>query len=515
MRRLAILIGFVAIAVGAAVLPAEEPAEAQANCYTQTGFCISNTFIGYFNARGDVETFGYPISREFTFLGFRVQFFQGHILQLQPNGSVATMNLLDAGLMPVSRVNGSTFPAPNQALINQTPPVTDLPGLLNFIQAHAPESFNGQPTRFWTTFVTTVPSAALAGTDPQLAPGFNLEIWGSVTSEPQVEPTNADFIYQRFQRSIMHFRGVCQCTERILLADWFKTVIIGTAPSDLAEEMAGTPFINQWNPAGERWMNRPSELSTTDMTNAFVPELPGFPTPPAAAQVGPGPGPAPAPNTCYGLTPTITGSGSISGTSGDDVIMGSSSDDDIEGRDGNDTICAGDGDDDVDGGDGEDQISGGAGRDILRGGNNRDRIDGGDGQDEIHGESGEDELNGEGGDDDITGGSGNDRIAGGGGEDELNGEAGDDDITGDDGDDTINGGDGDDDVNGGEDDDTIAGDAGRDTLEGDDGNDNINGGADDDTLEGGNGNDDLDGGPGTDTCDEGGGNNNTSVNCEA
>lgn len=289
MKRPAILVAFLTIALAAALAPADRTAEAQPVCFQETGFCISNpAFLNYFTARGGSKTFGFPISREFTFLGFRVQFFQGHIMQLQPNGGVATMNLLDPGLMPVSHVNGSSFPPQDPGLIGATPPATDLPRLLDFIRANAPEDSNGQPVHYFSTFANTVPTEALAGTAPELRLGFNLEIWGSVTSRPMVEPTNAGFIYQRFQRSIMHYRSECRCTERILLADWFKTVIVGTAPGDLAGEMAGTPFINQWNPSGTRWLNRPDQLTTTDLTNAFAPELPGF-TPPAAAGGAPAP----------------------------------------------------------------------------------------------------------------------------------------------------------------------------------------------------------------------------------
>src|SRR6266540_1662474 len=70
--------------------------------FSQTGFRVDNDrFWEYFQLRGGVRTFGYPISRTFSFLGFTVQFFQGHIMQLQADGrSVATMNLLQEGLMP-------------------------------------------------------------------------------------------------------------------------------------------------------------------------------------------------------------------------------------------------------------------------------------------------------------------------------------------------------------------------------------------------------------------------------
>src|SRR5262245_7097483 len=126
MRRIAILVASLAIAVGAATLPNDRTAEAQPVCFNETGFCISNpSFLSYFNARGGTNAFGFPISREFTFIGFRVQFFQGHIMQIMPNGSVATMNLLDEGLMPITHVNGSTFPASEPSPVGETPSTSD------------------------------------------------------------------------------------------------------------------------------------------------------------------------------------------------------------------------------------------------------------------------------------------------------------------------------------------------------------------------------------------------------
>jgi hypothetical protein len=307
MKRLLVLFAFGVFALGAAVLPGLQNAQAQAACFGETGFCIGNSsFNGYYNARGGMNTFGPPISREFTFLGFRVQFFQGHIMQLMPNGSVATMNLLDEGLMPVSHVNTSTFPAPDRTIVGNTPTVNEpnyAERIVEYIRRNAPNEFDGRPVRFFDRFMTTVDLASAfpaGGGSPSLLPLLNLEIWGSVTSAPMVEPRNASFIYQRFQRSIMHYRDACRCTERILLADWFKTVFTGQGlPGDLAEEMVRSPFYLQWSPGSARWLARPDELPSTDLTNAFVPDLPGYPTPPAAS--GPAqppslvPQPAPAP----------------------------------------------------------------------------------------------------------------------------------------------------------------------------------------------------------------------------
>ncbi len=115
----------------------------------------------------------------------------------------------------------------------------------------------------------------------------------------------------------------------------------------------------------------------------------------------------------------IRSSGTIVGTSSDDVIIGS---------DGRDTINAGSGDDIVCGRGGSDTINGGSGSDILIG-------DAGDGlndsttglpagNDVISGGSGNDFLYGDGGNDRIGGGSNNDSFFPGTGSDTCNGGSG-------------------------------------------------------------------------------------------
>ena len=109
-----------------------------------------------------------------------------------------------------------------------------------------------------------------------LKPLLALEIWGAPTSRPMRDPTNQTFVYQRFQRSIMHYRDACACTERILLADWFKNVITGQdLPFDLMQQMYDSPFRNQWAPGSPYGLARPGALPESDFTNAFVPNSPG------------------------------------------------------------------------------------------------------------------------------------------------------------------------------------------------------------------------------------------------
>src|SRR5687767_290972 len=115
MKRLTVLVGFLAIGLIAALAPPGTPSEAQQNCYP-TGFCITNSaFLSYYQNRGEHNTLGYPASREFTLEGFQVQIFQRVVLQLN-QGSVARLNVLDPGIMPMTRANQSIFPGPDPAL---------------------------------------------------------------------------------------------------------------------------------------------------------------------------------------------------------------------------------------------------------------------------------------------------------------------------------------------------------------------------------------------------------------
>src|SRR5262252_3953981 len=159
--------------------------------FSQTGFRVdSDPFWSFFQARGGVRTFGYPVSGTFKLDGFPVQIFQRIVMQLQPDGSVATLNLLDPGLMPYTNINGSTFPAPDPAVVSQTPPVSDPnydSAIIAFTQQQAPNTFDGQPVNFYQTFTSTVSCEAASPNQPcqqNLIPLLNLQIWGAPTSAP-------------------------------------------------------------------------------------------------------------------------------------------------------------------------------------------------------------------------------------------------------------------------------------------------------------------------------------------
>ncbi|MCC7371343.1 MAG: hypothetical protein IT306_23195 [Chloroflexi bacterium] len=246
--------------------------------FPETGFAVEEPrIIEYFNRRGQVPTFGFPISRLILFQGIPTQFFQRIVVQVWPDGSVRPLNLLDPGLLPYTRINGSTFPAPNERLAALAP-APGQPGyareVLEFVRANAPDTFNGEPVRFFSTFAGTV-SAETAfgrqGGDPNLLPLINLEIWGVPTSLPAQDPNNGNFIYQRFQRGIMHYDASCRCTQGLLLADYFKALLTGeNLPVDLAAQASGSPFLRQYAPDRPNGIRQASALPGSDLTAAFA-----------------------------------------------------------------------------------------------------------------------------------------------------------------------------------------------------------------------------------------------------
>jgi hypothetical protein len=244
--------------------------------FSQTGYRIDNdTIWDYFNRRGSVTTFGYPVSRTFLLQGFTVQFFQRRIVQLDSAGHARLLNVLDPGLMPYSSFNGATLPGIDSGLVASAPNPADSVATLDFVKAHAPDSFQGMAVNYYQTFLNTVQASVAFpnGGDPGLLPGFDLEMWGVPTSGVLVDPNNHNFVYLRFQRGIMHFDLGCNCTQGILLVDYFKSIFTGqNLPADVDQEAQGSIFYKQYDSTQPQWVHNPSLLPATDLTNAFTAE---------------------------------------------------------------------------------------------------------------------------------------------------------------------------------------------------------------------------------------------------
>ncbi|MGE3272471.1 MAG: N-acetylmuramoyl-L-alanine amidase [Chloroflexota bacterium] len=245
--------------------------------FPQTGYRVSeDQFWSYFQRRGGVRTFGYPVSNVFTLQGFRVQIFQRAVLQQQPSGSVGIMNVLD-DLLPYTEINGSQFPAADPDVVKRQPKVGEAnyhEKALQFVKETAPDEWNGMKVGFYKTFTGAVRADEAfpdGGGSPGLLQGINLEIWGLPTSKPTADPTNGGFVYQRFQRGIMHYDDACKCTQGLLLADYVKALLtLRNLPPDLAAQAARNPLYGQVDPSQAGWVRRPSELPASDLTNSFI-----------------------------------------------------------------------------------------------------------------------------------------------------------------------------------------------------------------------------------------------------
>lgn len=248
-----------------------------ARYFPATGYRIDNdAFWSYFQARGGLATYGYPVSRRFTLLGFSTQLFQRQAMQLAPDGSVRLLNLLDAGLLPFTRFNGSQFPAADPGLTAKAPAAGSdgyATSVVTYVDTMAPDLWQGHATYFFQTFQHTVTldqAFPHGGGSPALLPLLNLEVWGLPTSLPVVDPNNHNFIYQRFQRGVMHYDGGCACTQGILFGDYLKIVITGqNLPADLASEADGSPLYRQYDPDSSAYLARPEQLAASDFTFAF------------------------------------------------------------------------------------------------------------------------------------------------------------------------------------------------------------------------------------------------------
>ena len=253
---------------GAAAAPTPVPAPGAApnapaivhddRYFGQTGYRIDDDNVwAFYTQYGGLSTFGYPVSRMMPFLGCPVQMFQRQIIQVCPGSGAALINMLDPEIFPYTQVNGSTFPAADNTMKSNTPLVsspTYSTDISSFVQANVPDTFGGQPVNFQATF------NSLGG----------LTIWGAPISNPQPDPSNGNFIYQRFQRGVMHYTAGVG-TQSILLADYLKAIIMNqNVPPDLAAQARETRFFSQYCPTSALWLCRASDLPGTDLTFAFV-----------------------------------------------------------------------------------------------------------------------------------------------------------------------------------------------------------------------------------------------------
>jgi hypothetical protein len=268
-----------AAALAGSTLVTAQPASPGADpaFFPATGYRIgSPAVLDYFQHRGGVRTFGYPVSNEFPLLGKRVQIFQRQLLEIAPDGKVTPSSILDPDVLPITRIDGLTLPTTDPDLLGAAPP-TDSPDYagqaLAFVNLYVQDDWNGLPVNFQSAFLNTVTCADAFGSDPcdpsSLAVEA-LELWGLPTSLPTSDPLNPDFVYQRFQRGIMHFSHASGRTQGLLLGDWLKRIMIGVDLSpDIDAAVRRSRFFAQYAPSRPLAIDRANDLPDSSLAQAF------------------------------------------------------------------------------------------------------------------------------------------------------------------------------------------------------------------------------------------------------
>ena len=182
--------------------------------------------------------------------------------------AVAIANVLDDGLLPYTTINGSAFPAADPEVIRRQPKVGEPEyhaRAFQFVRETAPDTWQGMKVNFFQTFIGAVRAEEAfpeGGGSDGLLLGFNLEIWGLPTSKPTADPTNANFVYQRFQRGIMHYDAACKCTQGLLLADYLKSILtLRNLPPDLEVQALRSPFYGQLDPGPAALAQAPERIA--------------------------------------------------------------------------------------------------------------------------------------------------------------------------------------------------------------------------------------------------------------
>jgi hypothetical protein len=266
------ILGQSSLATAQPATPTQDP-----GFFSATGYRISSpAMLDYFQHHGGVRTLGYPVSSEFPLLGLRVQLFQRAMLQIDADDNVQSANILSSDILPITHIDGLSLPAEDPDILAAAPS-PDAPDYaaqaLAFINVYVPDTWNGLPVNFQQTFLNTVTCTDAFGSDdcdPNALPALDLQVWGLPTSLPQSDPLNSDFVYQRFQRGIMHFSRVSGLTQGLLLGDWLKRVMIGVDLSpDLNTQVRQSRFFAQYAPSRPLALDRPSDLPNTSLAQAF------------------------------------------------------------------------------------------------------------------------------------------------------------------------------------------------------------------------------------------------------
>ena len=244
----------------------------------ETGYVVADeAFAAFYASRGGTLTFGRPISRAFTYRGTEVQLFERGALKKMPDRSVTVLNLLD--LAPFSPIDGQAIPLVDPAWVAEMPPpnVPDFTArAFEYIHSWLLDTAKGMPVGFRTRYVETVPPWSYRN-EPNGDARFlaALELWGFPTSDVTIDPNRPNIAYQRFEKAVFVYDEATASTRVLPFGRYVQNVVIGSyAMPDLAEQAVESPLWQQYQPRAAGWMARPGDLPGTDLSAAFLPDVP-------------------------------------------------------------------------------------------------------------------------------------------------------------------------------------------------------------------------------------------------
>lgn len=263
-RRLSLAVAVVLALMVLGSVHSQEEAQGSPRFFPRTGFSVADDRIwSYFERGAGVNTFGYPVSNQFTLEGSQVQIFQRHVLQIWADGSVHPLNLLDPDVLPLTTLGAATFPDYDRAVASRWPdPAAPdyAQAVLDYLNAMVPDQWDGQLVSFRATYLAPAPVDGVAAVD----------VWGPPTSLPAYDPDDPRFIYQRFERGILRYDSWSGFTSGVPLGEAFASVLRGDpALADLAPEVSNSRYWAHYDPAQARALARPEELPNTDLSAAF------------------------------------------------------------------------------------------------------------------------------------------------------------------------------------------------------------------------------------------------------
>jgi hypothetical protein len=268
-----------------------------ANAEGPNGYALSDSAITtYFHQHGGAAGLGNPISNPMKLLGRRVQLFQRLPLEVEPDGSVRPLDLLDGDVLPPLTAVAGPGMAPDPILSARIPS----PGSAHYrdlasayLDSAAPNSWNSQPVRFGFAFRSMLRCADLAlaaSCDRATLLDAATDLWGLPTASPFADPRAPDYVYLRFQRGVMVYSASAGDTQWLLLGELFKQVLLGGAlPPDMLAQIGASAslarFYAQYDPLARQSVARPDELAATSLSGAFSPASATIPTADAPADL--------------------------------------------------------------------------------------------------------------------------------------------------------------------------------------------------------------------------------------